>query len=279
MLSRGLDVEFFPRSSLKPFQALAALRAGAQLTGAQLALACASHAGGPEHVRVADSILAAAGLRRAALRNTPDLPLDESERAKVLAAGGGKEAILQNCSGKHAAMLAACVGAGWDTATYLEPSHPLQQLTAEVVEEFTGSEAKWSIDGCGAPAATASLSGLARAIRRLVLSEPGTPERRIVDAMRTHPHLISGSGRFDTLAMQHVPGLVLKGGAEGVLMGALPSGATIVSKVSDGNHRANTPAFVAALEALGVSADLGWARETVRGHGQPVGYVEWIEGS
>src|SRR5699024_3191114 len=130
---------------------------------------------------------------------------------------------------------------------------------------------------CGAPTATTTLSGLARAIRTLALSKPGTFEHRIVSAMKAHPHLVSGPGRFDTLAMQHVPGLVIKGGAEGVLMGALADGSTIITKVADGNHRANTPAFVAALAALGVSADLSWAREPVLGHGDVLGHVEWID--
>lgn len=277
VLSRGSDVEFFPRSSLKPFQALAALRAGADLTDPQLALACASHAGSDEHVAVADLILASVGLDRTALLNTPDLPLDPAEAAKIHAAGGSKEAILQNCSGKHAGMLAACAAAGWDTTTYLDPDHPLQHLIAETLEEFTGVPPRWSVDGCGAPTATTTLSGLSRAIRTLAAAAPGTEEHRIVDAMRAHPHLVSGHGLFDTLAMQHVPGLVIKGGAEGVLMGALSGGATIITKVADGNHRANSAAFVAALRALGVEADVEWARVAVRGHGEPVGYVEWIE--
>lgn len=277
VLSRGSDIEFFPRSSLKPFQALAALRAGADLTDAQLAIACASHAGSPVHVECVDSILDSVGLDRGALQNTADFPLDPAAAAAVQAQGGGKEPILQNCSGKHAAMLAACAAAGWDTASYLEPGHPLQGLVAETLAEFTGTRLGWSVDGCGAPTATTTLSGLARAITALTRAPAGSRENRIVTAMRAHPHLVSGEGRFDTLAMRHVPGLVIKGGAEGVLMGAFDDGATIITKVADGNHRANTPAFVAALAALGISAELSWAREPVRGHGQPVGYVEWIE--
>ncbi len=277
VLARGCDIELFPRSALKPFQALAALRAGAELTGPQLAIACASHAGSPAHVECVDSILDSVGLDRGALQNTADVPLDGTAAAALHARGGDKEPILQNCSGKHAAMLAACVAAGWDTATYLQEEHPLQGLIAETLAELTGTRLGWSVDGCGAPTATTSLSGLARAVSALALAPVGSLEHRIVTAMRTYPHLVSGDGRFDTLAMQHVPGLVIKGGAEGVLMGAFDDGASIITKVADGNHRANTPAFVAALAALGVSADLSWAREPVRGHGQPVGYVEWIE--
>lgn len=276
LLARGGDVEFFPRSALKPFQALAVLRAGADLEGEALALACASHAGTPEHVAVADGMLAAAGLDRTALQNTPDLPLDADAAAQVHSRGGRPEPILQNCSGKHAGMLSACVAAGWDAGTYLQPDHPLQVLIAETLEEFTGGPVQWSIDGCGAPTATTTLSGLSRAVRRIATAQEGTLEHRIAIAMRTHPHLVSGHGRFDTQAMQSVSGLVAKGGAEGVLMAGLADGATIITKIADGNHRANTPAFVAAINVLGLTPDLCWAQEPVRGHGRPVGHVEWI---
>lgn len=276
VLARGEDVEIFPRSSLKPFQALAALEVGAQVSDEQLALMCASHAGTPEHVAVADSILESVGLDRTDLQNTPDLPLDQDAAHAVIAAGGEAAPVLQNCSGKHAGMLAACKAAGWDAETYLDPEHPLQQAIAAKLEELTGGPVNWSVDGCGAPTATTTLSGLARAIRALATAEEGTREHRIVRAMRAYPHLVSGHGKFDTLAMQNVPGLIAKGGAEGVLMAALPEGSTIIGKISDGNHRGNTPAFVAAIEALGVEADLCWATEVVRGHGRPVGSVEWI---
>lgn len=276
-LQRGDDVEFFPRSSLKPFQALAALKAGAHLTDEQLALACASHAGTPEHVQVAQSVLDSLRLTRADLLNTPDFPLDDVAAAAVHAEGGEKEPIFQNCSGKHAAMLASCTASGWDTTTYLDHTHPLQVLIRDTLEELTQTQVRWSIDGCGAPTATTSLSGLARAMRTLVTAEEGTLEHRISRAMRTHPHLISGHGRFDTLAMQNVPGIVVKGGADGVLMAGFPDGATIITQVADGNHRANTPTFMAAMNALGVDADLAWAQENVYGHGRVVGTVEWIK--
>lgn len=277
VLRRGADVEFFPRSSLKPFQALALLRAGADLDGPALALACASHAGTPDHVAVADAMLADAGLDRSALQNTPGLPFDESAAAAVLARGEVGAPVYQNCSGKHAGMLTACVAAGWDTTTYRDPDHPLQRLIAHTLAELTGGDLRWSVDGCGAPTATTTLSGLSRAIRALVTAAEGSLERRVVDAMRAHPRLVSGTGRFDTLAMEHVRGLVAKGGAEGVLMAATATGATIVAKVADGNHRANTPAFVAALAALGIEADTCWAVAEVLGHGRAVGRVEWIE--
>src|SRR5690625_138279 len=151
VLSRGSDIELFPRSAPKPCQALAALRAGVDLTAAQLATACASHAGSPVHVECVDSTLNSVGLDRRALQNTADLPLDGAAAAALHARGGDKEPILQNCSGKHAAMLAACVAGGWDTASYLEPDQPLQELIADTLAVLSGSRMWCSDDGSVAP--------------------------------------------------------------------------------------------------------------------------------
>ena len=128
LLSAGdPDGQFFARSSLKPLQVVAMLRAGLQLDGPLLALACASHNGEPHHVEGARSILGAAGLDESALQNTPDYPLDDAAALAWRSAGSPKEPVAQNCSGKHAAMLATCVAAGWDTATYRDPQHALQR--------------------------------------------------------------------------------------------------------------------------------------------------------
>ena len=114
------------------------LRAGLDLDGELLALACASHSGEPGHVDGVRRILTGAGLDEADLDNTPDLPLGPAAAAAVRAAGAGPSPVLQNCSGKHAAMLAACVSAGWPTAGYRDPAHPLQRLVRETVAELTG---------------------------------------------------------------------------------------------------------------------------------------------
>ena len=121
------DATMWARSSLKPLQAVAMLRAGLDVDGAELALVCASHNAEPGHLDVVRAILAGAGLGADDLRNTPDWPLDADAAWQWRADGHGTEPLTQNCSGKHAGMLATCVAAGWPTQDYLDPEHPLQR--------------------------------------------------------------------------------------------------------------------------------------------------------
>ncbi|WP_420111999.1 asparaginase [Pseudactinotalea sp.] len=268
------DAPMFARSSLKPIQALAMLRAGVNLDGAQLALACGSHTGTPEHVAVARSTLASVGLSEDALQNTPDWPQDGASRSAVVREGGVPAAVTQNCSGKHAAMLATCVAAGWDPGSYLSSRHPLQRLIGETVTELTGVRPEETgVDGCGAPLFSSTLRGLARAFSTLADAEPGTLERRVTDAMRARPHLVAGEGRTDTLAMRTVPGLICKGGAEGVLAAALPGGRAMVAKVADGSARPVPVLLAEGLRRLGERGPWEWEKVPVLGHGEPVGTV------
>ncbi|UFU04688.1 asparaginase [Ruania suaedae] len=268
------DQQIYPRSSLKPLQALGMLRAGVALTDEQLALACASHNGEPRHREVAAAILATVGLDAAVLANTPDLPLERSAALAWQVAGHGPEPIAQNCSGKHAAMVATCVAAGWPVAGYHEPGHPLQRHLLAVIAELTGAAPDHvAVDGCGAPQPSTTVRGLARAFARLAVAEPGTHEHRVAAAMRAHPHLVAGTGREDTEAMRAVPGLILKGGADGVHAGALPDGRSLAFKISDGAARPRPVVLGAALRALGIEPGGSWAQVTVLGHGAPVGEV------
>src|SRR4051812_300840 len=134
------DVEnaILPRSWNKPLQAVGMLRAGLDLDGELLALAAASHSGEDIHVDGVRRILAGAGLDESALQTPPDYPIDEEAREAYIRAGNHKSSIAMNCSGKHAAMLATCVANGWDTATYLDPAHPLQVAIAETFSDLTG---------------------------------------------------------------------------------------------------------------------------------------------
>ena len=145
------DAAVYPRSALKPLQAEAMLAAGLALEQRCLALACASHSGEPQHVAVVREILAGVGLDETALQNTPDLPLSADAMADVLRAGGGRTPILQNCSGKHAAMLATCVVNGWPCDGYLAVDHPVQQAIAGTIGELSGGVVHTGVDGCGAP--------------------------------------------------------------------------------------------------------------------------------
>lgn len=268
------DAPVFARSSLKPVQALAMLRAGVELDDRQLALACGSHTGTAEHVAVARSVLGSVGLADDALQNTPDWPLDREARSAVVRAGGGPSSVTQNCSGKHAAMVATCVAAGWDTADYLSPNHPLQRAIAAVVTEVTGVEpVEVGVDGCGAPLFSGTLRGLARAFSRFVDAQPGTLEHRVAAAMRGHPELVAGEGRTDTAAMRDIPGLLVKGGAEGVLAAALPGGRAIVAKVADGSPRPVPVILAQSLRLLGERGPWPWASVPVLGHSRPAGSV------
>ncbi|MEU1123644.1 asparaginase [Streptomyces sp. NPDC005899] len=245
----------FPRSSNKPMQAAAILRAGLDLSGERLALAAASHSGEDFHLDLVRTMLAEHGLTPDDLRTPPDLPLDTVEAEAYLAAGRVREPLTMNCSGKHAAMLAVCVRNGWDTVTYLDPAHPLQVLVAQVVAEAAGEPvAAVGTDGCGAPLMAVGLVGLARAFRSFVLAEPGSAERRVADAMRAHPEYVAGTRRPDTWLMREVPGTLSKMGAEAVQAVALPDGRALAFKIDDGSVRALGPVLARSLELLGVDA-------------------------
>lgn len=272
-----------PRSSLKPLQAVAMLRAGAQLHGELLALACASHSGQERHLDGARRILASVGLEESALQNTPDLPVDEDRRRAWIRDGAPPTALAQNCSGKHAGMLAACVAAGWDSESYRDPGHPLQRLVVEVVEELTGEPvAATTTDGCGAPALAVSSAGLARAFGRIASATPGTVEAQVAEAIREHPEFLGGTGRDVTELIRGVPGLIAKDGAESVYAVGLADGTGLTVKIADGGERARVVVTAAALRDAGLTS---WgpqveatlealeARAVVRGHGQPVGRV------
>ncbi|MFE3940347.1 asparaginase [Streptomyces sp. NPDC059118] len=245
----------FPRSSNKPMQAAAVLRAGLDLSGERLALAAASHSGEDFHLALVRTMLAEHGLTPGDLQTPPDLPLDPTEAEAYLAAGHVRERITMNCSGKHAAMLAVCAANGWDQESYLDPAHPLQQLVHQVVEEAAGERvAAVGTDGCGAPLMAISLVGLARAFRTFVLAEPGTAERRVGDAMRAHPEYVAGTRRPDTWLMREVPGTLSKMGAEAVQAVALADGRALAFKIDDGAGRALGPVLARALRLLGIDA-------------------------
>ncbi|WP_326766890.1 asparaginase [Streptomyces sp. NBC_01591] len=248
-------VPVFPRSSNKPMQAAAVLRAGLDLSGERLALAAASHSGEDFHLELVRTMLAEHGLTPGDLQTPPDLPLDPVEAETYLAAGHARERITMNCSGKHAAMLAVCAVNGWDQESYLDPAHPLQQLVHQVVEEAAGEPVTAvGTDGCGAPLMAISLVGLARAFRTFVLAGPGTAERRVGDAMRAHPEYVAGTRRPDTWLMREVPGTLSKMGAEAVQAVALADGRALAFKVDDGATRALGPVLARSLRLLGIDA-------------------------
>ncbi|WP_248841073.1 asparaginase [Frankia sp. AgKG'84/4] len=289
------DQPMFPRSAVKPMQAVAMLRAGLDrvflsrhIPTDLLAMVASSHSGaGPHLVRVLE-ILSVAGVSTDALQCPADLPLDAAAAQAHLRAGGSAEPILMNCSGKHAGMIACCVAAGWPIENYLAPDHPLQLAVRATIEDLTGVEiVGTTVDGCGAPLFALSLTGLARGLQAMVQAERGTARRRVVDAMRVHPELIGGPGLPDTDLMRAAPGVVAKNGAEGVTVVATADGHAVAVKIADGNGRAGIPVAIAALTRLGAlpardtpgrpETDLAQiaflAAPVVLGGGQPVGSV------
>lgn len=271
------SVLVYPRSSTKPLQALAMVRAGLRLPPRLLALVCASHDGTATHTAAATEILATAGLTPSDLANTPSLPLDETAARDVIRAGGARSSLLMNCSGKHAGMLATCVVNGWaHDERYLDMEHPLQLAITDVVDEVCDEpHAHIGIDGCGAPAHVMSLVGLARAFRHIANGDAGPAGGQIYEAMTQHPMMVGGERREVTQFMRYVPGLMAKDGADGVFAAAFPDGRAFAVKIADGGERAAPAVVLAALEHLGVhTADVGaMVNRPIYGHGRPVGRV------
>lgn len=244
-----VDAEMYPRSAIKSLQAAAMVRLGLELNDEQLALVCASHGGTDRHQAVALEILKSAGLSESDLQNTPDRPLDRKARI----AFGAKPAtsLAANCSGKHAGMLATCAVKGWDVKTYREANHPLQIAIAKEIEELTGKSInRTSVDGCGAPLFSMSTRSIAVAARKMRI-ESDPVFNRVISACLKHPEMILAEGAFDTRMMRAVPGLLVKGGAESVMLASLADGSAIAWKISDGANRANGPMMKAALAKLG----------------------------
>lgn len=281
---------FYPRSSLKPLQAVAMVRAGLELPADLLALAAASHSGSTRHRNGTQRILAMHGLCVGNLENSTDLPYGTAEREAWLGAGLHATQLTQNCSGKHAAMAATCVINGWPVKGYLDPAHPLQQLIAGTVIRLTGEEpAALSTDGCGTPLFALTLRGMARAFGRIAGAAAaqkaadddggpasGSAEAAVGLAMQQHPDMVAGERRDVTGLMRLLPGAVAKDGFEGVQLVGLPDGRAVAVKISDGGDRARMPATVALLAALGVeTAPLaGIATAPVLGGGRNVGLLQ-----
>ena len=281
-----VHLPIFPRSTNKPMQAITLLRNGFEpIDDAELAISTSSHFGEPDHVALVQRLLDRTGFDEKQLECPPDLPSDERARADALAGKDRADAvrrIYMNCSGKHAAMLATCAINDWPSTGYPDAAHPLQRAVTATIADITGEpETDLGIDGCGLPIVPVSLVNLARAYATMATGAPGTPERRVADAIRAHPRVISGTDGPDLLTMRATPGLVCKIGADGVHAGALPDGRAFAYKIDDGHDRARMPLTQAILRRMGVEwtdahADLG--TPAVLGGGARVGIIRAITG-
>ncbi|KJQ53148.1 asparaginase [Microbacterium sp. SA39] len=279
------DALVLPRSSLKPLQAVACITAGAVLEGEQLAMATASHTGTDRHASVVREVLTEGGLTEDHLGCPPAWPSDSATRDELIREHGQAARVRMNCSGKHAAMLRACVATGWSTEGYLDPGHPLQAHIREVVERLSGEKiAHTAVDGCGAPVHALTLTGLARATHRIGTASDRSPfalhrvAGSLVRAVRENPWTIEGPGRPDTIAIEKL-GVFTKGGAEGVMVMVAPNGTTVALKMLDGAARASTIVAATLLARAGglddadVSALSSALSLDVSGGGRVVGSI------
>jgi L-asparaginase II len=269
-----VTASIYPRSTMKPFQALAVRRAGALFSDEELVLTTASHAGTAAHQALALHMLESFDHVESDLGCPPDMPFDRGTARTM----DGPRRLAMNCSGKHAGMLAACRVNGWDEATYLDIQHPLQQRVRAVVEEYTHETVDLvGTDGCGAPVFPLSLTGLARGFAGVV-ARADNDSAALTDAVLAHPWAIDGVGRANTVTIERLQ-VLAKLGAEGVMVMGLPGGAAVAVKVLDGSQRAGTLAALALLERNGLVASDGVAEvleatgERVLGGGVPVGAV------
>ena len=242
----------FPRSAVKPLQALPLVETGAAdrfgFGDEELAVASASHAGEPAHVALVEHMLARAGLDAAALVCGAHPPIHPSSAQALARSGREPSALHNNCSGKHAGFLCVACAMEANPAGYADPAHPVQRAVKAAIEGIAGvalEDRSRAIDGCWVPTWALPLEKLAHGFARFGTGRGLDPHRaeaaaRIRAACAANPYLVAGTGRFCTRVMAHFGGRVLvKGGAEGVLCGALPeAGLGIAVKCDDGAARA-----------------------------------------
>ncbi len=263
--SGNVDAPVYVRSSSKPFIAATVIAAGARerfgLDEREIAVMAASHSGEAIHVEAVRSLLHKIGLSESALRCGAHLPYNDLAARAMLARGESPSAVHNNCSGKHAGILALCTILGAPTQTYLDANHPAQRAILEFCARLCDDDARtWpvAVDGCGIPVYATPLRKIALSFARLAtLRGIGEREARALEivrgAMIAQPEYVAGAGEFDTELMRAGEGtIVSKGGAEGMHgVAIVPHGAGYASKVLDGAARARAPSSIAALERLG----------------------------
>jgi len=264
LASRGdIEAPVFPRSAIKAFQALPLLESGAAdrygFTDEEIALCISSHNGEPDHVRVARSMLAKAGVSEADYECGSHWPYDMPALHDMITKGETPHDVHNNCSGKHAGMLAFAKASGADVKGYVGIDHPVQLAVAKAMGEICDIDLKaqaWGIDGCSVPTWAMPLKNMARGFQRLATGEDLSEARkaacqRMIRAARAHPFMVAGTERFCTDLMKALPRVFVKTGAEGVFCGAVPhAGIGFAVKCDDGAHRASEAATAAVLLGL-----------------------------
>lgn len=262
------DGMVFPRSSLKPVQAIPLLESGAAehfaLSAAEIALACASHGAEKFHEEAVLSWMKKTGLSPQHLECGTSLPLHTDTAQQLLRDGGVASSVLHNCSGKHTGMLTLAKFLEQPLAGYSGYEHETQSRWMKVLTELSGVEIRdmpWDRDGCGMPAVAMPLRAFAKSLSAFCRTEDVTPARaaamkKILGAMNTHAEMVAGSGRCCTATMRAHESLVVKTGAEGVFAAIAPdAGISIALKIDDGATRAADVALGAVLRKLGVLSE------------------------
>ena len=280
-LGDDLDRDFFLRSAPKPLQAMVSQRNGASLGPEQLAIAASSHSAFPVHVAYVTDMLLSVGLDHQHLRCPPDRPSrSTSDRSWAARGRVDKERVFHNCSGKHAAMLRACVANGW-SLEYTDPDHPLQREVVAVASDAAGRSVEpTGIDGCGIPTLRSDVVGLARIFARLV-NDPGFAEVTTA-AARFTPLTVDGS-RPEAVLARWIP-CVAKGGAEGCIgLGMLEHGVAFAAKSWTGLSAPAIVGLIELMDRVGVIPDFQrsqlatTARPDVLGGGRPVGTMQPLD--
>jgi L-asparaginase II len=254
----------FPRSAVKALQALALVESGAAdrygFGNAELALACSSHSGEPEHVVVARRMLAATGRSESDLECGAQVPSNHAAAEALVRAGVAPGPVHNNCSGKHSGFIAVAAHRGVPVAGYVRPEHTVQRQVTSILSELTDTALDHrvrGIDGCSIPTYGVPLDRIALAFARFVSSVGLSPARwsaarRLFDACSAEPFLVAGTGRFDTEALSLFPRrMIVKGGAEGVYCGGFPQlGLGVAIKCDDGAGRASETVMAAVIAEL-----------------------------
>ena len=251
----------FPRSAIKAFQCAAMIEGGAAehfgFTDEDIALACSSHNGEPAHVMVARAMLQKAHTTEGSYECGVQWPSRIDAQRELARKGEEPSQVHNNCSGKHAGMLALAKHLGAEPHDYVKIDHPVQQAIARTISDYCDVEVEsltWGIDGCSVPTWAFPLSNMALGFARLTQTAAG---KRIIEAVRKYPFLVAGTGRFDTRLMEAVPRAFVKVGAEGVYCGCIPhANIGVALKCDDGATRAAETAMALVLASLDV-----WTRE------------------
>ena len=267
--SGDINLPIFPRSAIKALQGLPLIESGAAdafgLSKQEVAISCASHGSEARHIETIRSILAKAGVGEENLECGSHWPLYAPAGREMAVKGETPERIHNNCSGKHAGMLATAKHLGEPLEHYVERSHPVQQRIQSIISDFCECDlinATCGVDGCSVPTWALPLKSMALGFAKFGGADVqdqhwAEPSMKIIKAVKANPFMVAGSKRFCTKIMEAVPRLFAKTGAEGVYCGAVPhAGIGIAVKCDDGASRGAEVIFAKIAASLDI-----WKKE------------------